>query len=274
MLKTAYQNELHFTSTQQKDNSGPDVRRVQEWLCLNALRYPTAALTTTLDGEFGPATKLAVQNFQAVLKLPKTGVVTPDLFAKLSAPLATGFQARPASKDIRKAVVQLAQTHLKQRSAELQCGDGQNLGPWVRSYCDGLDGSLFKWCAGFVQSILDQAASSAGRQFTGIMPRTLSCDTLALSGQANGRLIGSEAVRKNPERIRPGDVFLLRTLTTGPTPADDWYHTGLITAISGDVVETIEGNTDLKGGSNGTAVFSRVRNFRKTTLDVFTIEGL
>ncbi|ADB39617.1 peptidoglycan-binding domain-containing protein [Spirosoma linguale] len=155
MLKIAYQDELLFTSTQQRGSSGPDVRRIQEWLCLNALRYPTAALTTTLDGEFGPATKLAVQNFQAVLKLPKTGVVTPDLFAKLSAPLATGFQTKPASKDIRRAVVQLAQTHLKQRSAELQCDDGQNLGPWVRSYCDGLDGSLFKWCAGFVQSILD-----------------------------------------------------------------------------------------------------------------------
>jgi hypothetical protein len=40
------------------------------------------------------------------------------------------------------------------------------------------------------------------------------------------------------------------------------------------VIETIEGNTDAQGGSNGTAVFTRLRNFRKTTLDVYSIEGV
>ncbi|AKD58672.1 peptidoglycan-binding domain-containing protein [Spirosoma radiotolerans] len=273
MLKTAFQNELLFTSTIQKGSTGTDVRRVQEWLCLNALRYPNAALSTSLDSEFGPATKRAVQNFQSLLKMPQTGVVSPDLFNKLSTPLATSFQKQPTGA-IRKAVVALAQTHLKQRSAELRTNDAQNLGPWVRSYCDGLDGSLFKWCAGFVQSILDQAASNLGRNFTDIMPRTLSCDVLALSGQKNGRLMPSETVRKNPKQIQPGDLFLLRAHTHGATQPTDWFHTGLITAVSGDTIETIEGNTDTQGGSNGTGVYARVRNIQKTTLDVFSIDGL
>ena len=269
MIKTNFQQELHFTATLQNGSSGTSVRRVQEWLCLNALRFPAATLTTNLDSEFGPATERALKNFQALLKIPKTGVVTPDLFASLSEPLAIAFQTQPTAPDIRKAVIQVAQAHLKQRSAELQTDDAQNIGPWVRSYCDGLDGSAFKWCAGFLQSILDQAASAAGRPFTAIMIKTLSCDELAENGLQTGRLTKSADLRKNPKLIRPGDVFLLRNPVN-----NDWFHTGLITSVSGDVVETIEGNTDSKGGSNGTSVFTRVRNFQKTTLDLFSIEGL
>ncbi|GAB3801325.1 hypothetical protein GCM10028819_28350 [Spirosoma humi] len=274
MLKTAFQQELLFTSTVQKGSTGTDVRRIQEWLCLNALCYPKATLATSLDSEFGPATKRAVQNFQALLKIAQTGVVTPELFSQLSAPLATAFQQKPAGTAIRKAIVQVAQTHLKQHSAELRTKDAQNLGPWVRSYCDGLDGSPFKWCVGFVQSILDQVASNLGRNFTDIMPRTLNCDVLALSGQDNGRLVSSKTLRKNPKLIQTGDLFLLRASTQKAGQPTDWFHTGLITAVSGDVIETIEGNTDTQGGSNGTAVYARVRNIQKTTLDVFSIDGL
>lgn len=274
MLKTAFQTELHFTDTLKKGATGAGVRRAQEWLCLNALQYPTEALNTALDGQFGPATERAIRNFQALRKLPKTGIVTPELFAQLSAPLSTAFQKKPTATDIRNAIIQLAQAHLKQRSAELQTSDAQNLGPWVRSYCDLADGSPFKWCMGFVQTILDQAASEFGRNFTDIMPQTLSCDVLALSGQAHNRLIDNAVLRKNPKRVRPGDVFLLRNAINGSAQTKDWFHTGLITAISGDVIETIEGNTNSKGDSNGTSVLSRVRNFQKTTLDVFLIDGL
>lgn len=274
MLKNAFQHELLFTSTVQQGSTGTDVRRVQEWLCLNALRYPNAALATSLDSEFGPATKRAVQNFQTLLKTTQTGVVTPELFSKLSAPLATSFQQKPTGTAVRKAVVQIAQTHMKQRAAELRTKNAQNLGPWVRSYCDGFDGSPFKWCIGFVQSILDQAASNLGRNFTDIMPNTLSCDVLALSGQDNGRLISSKTLRKNPKLIQTGDLFLLRAHAHETGQPTDWFHAGLITTVSGDIIETIEGNTDTQGGNNGTAVYARVRNIQKTTLDVFSIDGL
>ncbi len=238
---------------------------------LNAHRYPNAVLTTNVDGHFGPATERAVRNFQRILKLPQTGLVTPELFAVLSAPLATAFQAKPTGQNIRKSVLQIAQTHLKQRATELQTDEAQNLGPWVRAYCDEYEGSPFKWCVGFVQTILDQAASGYGRHFTNIMPHTLSCDVVAQSGQQNGRLIENERLRHNPERIQPGDVFLICNRTHD---ACDWFHAGLIASVDGDVVETIEGNTDTKGGSNGTAVFAHVRNFRKTTMDIFSIDGL
>ena len=269
MIKTAYQQELLFNDILKKGSQGIDVRRVQEWLCLNASRYPNVALATALDGSFGLATVRAVKNFQGVHKLPKTGIVTDGLFARLSVPLLTAFQTKSAVNDVRKAVLQLAGAHLKQRSAEIQTSDGQNIGPWVRSYCDGFDGPLFKWCAGFVQTVLDQAASGYGRSFTAIMPHTLSCDTIARNAIETGRLTKSAVLRKTARLIRPGDVFLLRNPDN-----DDWFHTGFITAVTGDVIETLEGNTDLKGGSNGTAVFTRVRNIQKATIDVLSIEGL
>ncbi|MCK8491121.1 peptidoglycan-binding protein [Spirosoma sp. RP8] len=269
MIKTAYQNELLFSGAIKKGDGGNDVKRVQEWLCLNAPNYPRAALTTSIDGQFGPATERAVQNFQAALKVPKTGVVTPELFKRLSAPLSNAFSAKPTAKDSRKAVIQIANAHLRQRSAELQTSDGQNLGPWVRGYCDGYDGSLFKWCAGFVQTVLDQTSSAYGRSFTAIMPHTLSCDTMALHGQGTGRLTRCANLRKKPACMRPGDVFLLRNPET-----DDWFHTGIVTAVLGDAIETLEGNTDVKGGSNGTAVFARVRNIQNATIDILSIDGL
>ncbi|QJW88450.1 peptidoglycan-binding protein [Spirosoma taeanense] len=272
MIKTAFRKEAQLATTLQQGSKGFDVQRVQEWLCLNAQRFPNVALNTTLDKDFGPATERAVRNFERAIKRPQTGRVTPDLFAALSEPLSTAFQTEPAASDVRKAVIRIAQMHLRQRSAELHVNEEQtNLGPWVRSYCDGLEGKPFKWCVGFVQTILDQAASGFGRAFTVIMPHTLSCDQLALSGQQSGRLIDNAKLRKDSRLARPGDVFLLRS---SAGPVNDWFHAGLITSVSGDVLETIEGNTDSKGGSNGTAVFARVRNFQKATLDVFSIEGL
>lgn len=269
MFKNNFETELRFLTTVQKGDKNKSVRRVQEWLCLNAMRFPAAAIHTAVDDDFGAATERAVRNFEEAIGVPKTGIVTPTLFAELAASMNMAFTTQPTESDIRKAVVQTAKLHLKQRAAELQDERGTNLGPWVRAYCDGNDGSAFLWCAGFAQSILDQAASAQERKFTAIMPRTLSCDELARAGATNGRLTRSAQLRNDPSRIKPGDLFLLRKKNV-----EDWFHVGIITSRSGDIIETIEGNTDSDGGSNGTGVFARVRNFRKSIIDHYSTEGL
>lgn len=269
MIKTAYKQELKFTGTCQNGSKGQTVRRIQEWLNLNVPRFPGAALATTVDGDFGSATEKAVKNFQKAAGLTVTGIVTAEVFDELAQPLETAFQSPTASADVRKTVLQVAQSHLKQRAAELQAADAQNLGPWVRSYCDGYEGSPFKWCMGFAQTVLDLAASANGRKYTALMPQSLSCDVVAMAGKQSGRLIENASIRKNPAQVKPGDLFLIRYANT-----PDWFHTGIIVDIDGDVFETIEGNTDVKGSSNGTGVFARVRNFRKATIDAFSIDDL
>lgn len=271
MKKTHFKNELNLAKTCKKGSEGPDVKRIQEWLCLSPLRFPEAVTATAVDGKFGSATERAVRNFEEALGERQTGIVTPELFQRLAEPLGTAFQTPPMANPatIHDLILQYARTHLRQRATELQTPQDQNLGPWVRSYCDGYEGSPFKWCMGFVQSVLDLAASGAGRDYTEVMPPSLSCDVVAMAGRQSGRLINSVSVRNNPKQVQPGDVFLLKYANL-----TDWYHTGIISRVVGDCFETIEGNTDSKGSSNGTAVFTRTRNFRTTTIEVFKIDGL
>ena len=54
----------------------------------------------------------------------------------------------------------------------------------------------------------------------------------------------------------------------------DWTHTGIITAIGNGIFETVEGNTNNGGSSNGNAALKRIRNFMQSKLDVFSIEPL
>lgn len=271
--------QTHISETTAPDNpvrrgdNNLNVRRVQEWLCLNALLRPALGLGVVIDSDFGPATELAVKKFQASAGLAQTGIVSAAVFNRLCLPLKTAFTA-PAvgAATVRQVIVTVAGQHRAQQAVELQLSTNKtNLGPWVRSYCDGLEGKTILWCVGFLQTILDQTASAFGRQFTAIMPRSLSCDEVALAGQASGRLTTNTAVRQNPAVVKPGDVFLLRR-TLGGQP--DWHHAGLITGVHADVFETIEGNTNTNGSDNGVGVFARNRNFRTQVLDVFSVEGL
>jgi beta-lactamase class A len=52
-------------------DSGPEIRELQKWL--NEKLQPSPALD--VDGEFGPATRAALERFQQSQKLPATGVV-------------------------------------------------------------------------------------------------------------------------------------------------------------------------------------------------------
>ena len=74
--------------------------------------------------------------------------------------------------------------------------------------------------------------------------------------------------RTNPALIKPRDVFLIQK------SPNDWYHRGIVTAIQGEVIETIEGNTNADGSHNGNAVMNRIRNFKQAKIDLFSIEPL
>ncbi|WP_019990449.1 peptidoglycan-binding protein [Rudanella lutea] len=269
MIKTAFQNEISLDDALGRGSKGAAVRRLQEWLCLSALRFPAASVVVVIDGDFGPATERAVKNLQRALKTTPTGEVTPAFFEQITHPMRAAFGPVTTGNKLPNQLISTAKQHLLHRASELQTGAGQNLGPWVRAYCDGYDGSPFLWCMGFVQTVLDQVATANGRAFTSIIPQTLSCDVVAMAGSQNGRYIPNADIRKNPKLAKPGDLFLLRFTNT-----PDWFHTGLITEVDDDVFETIEGNTNEQSSNNGTAVFARVRNFRKATIDVYRTEGL
>jgi peptidoglycan hydrolase-like protein with peptidoglycan-binding domain len=271
MQKTLWQNELTITATQKKNganNTKKDVMKVQSWLTLFSITNPLAGTATGVDGDFGSGTERAVINFQKAKGIPQSGIVNEQIFSLMCEPLQKAFTSFVSGAGLRQLIVNTALQHIKQRPFELVIKEQSNSGPWVRAYMDGHEGTDWFWCMGFVQAILDQAASTLNKNFKSLMPLTYSCDVVGMTGREKGLLTRFTAVRNNPSIVKPGDIFLLQK-----TPFD-WIHTGIITAVGADIFETIEGNTNGGGSSNGNAALKRIRNFRQSKLDVFSIEPL
>jgi len=271
MKKDAYKKELVISNTQKRRRTGntkKDVRKIQSWLTLFSKWNPDSATATSIDGDFGPATERAVKNFQRAKGIPESGIVDQALFDILCANLKDAFEKPLNSTSVRDLVIEVAENHLKNLPHELIINGESNSGPWVRSYMDGEDGAEYLWCMGFAQTILDQAASAVGKRFTSLMPATFSCDSVGNAGIKKKLLFRFQDIRKRSSVIKPGDLFLIQK-----SPLD-WTHTGIITDIEGNVIETIEGNTNFQGSRNGVTVRKRIRNFMKSKIDVFSIEPL
>ncbi len=271
MIKNSYQKELSISATQKKDgnaNAKKDVLKIQAWLSLFEMTNPGAGTLTGIDGDFGSATDQAVKNYQKFIKVPQTGTVDQSLFDTLCNPLKKAFEGNVTGNGLRQLVVNVAKNHLNNFPFELVINQQSNSGPWVRSYMDGKEGTDWFWCMGFVQAVIDQAASALNKDFKTLMPLTYSCDTVGTTGINKGILSRYTAVRNDPSIVKPGDIFLLQK-----TP-NDWVHTGIIISVGAETFETIEGNTNEGGSSNGNAVYKRVRSFTASKLDVFSIESL
>jgi peptidoglycan hydrolase-like protein with peptidoglycan-binding domain len=271
MTKSTYQKELLISGSQKRKGASPnkkDILKIQSWLTLNEMANPGVGTLTGIDGDFGPATDQAVRNFQRAIKVAQTGVVDQSLFSKLCAPLQNAFEGSITGSGLRQMVVNVAKNHLQNYPFELIINNQSNSGPWVRSYMDGHEGESWYWCMGFVQSVIDQAASLLGKDFRTLMPLTFSCDTVGTTGLQKGTLFRYTDVRNTRSQVKPGDIFLLQK-----TP-NDWVHTGIIVSIGTETFETIEGNTNEGGSSNGNGVYRRIRNFMTSKLDVFSIQPL
>ena len=270
MQKKSYLNELYISGTQKKggSNSKKDVMKIQSWLTLFDLANPGSGTTAGIDGDFGAATEKAVMNFQKIKKLPVNGIVDSKVFDKLTEPLKTAMEKPLTGSSLRQLIINAAKQHLAYQPYELTIKKESNSGPWVRSYMDGNEGEQWYWCMGFVQTIVDQAATTLGKNFKTLMPLTYSCDTVGTTGLNKGNLTRYSKVRTDPSVVKPGDIFLIQKTSS------DWFHTGLIISVGDGIFETIEGNTNDDGSHNGNRVCLRSRNFMKSKLDVFSVAPL
>lgn len=271
MQKPHYQKELTIAATQKRNgpqNNKKDVMKIQSWLSLFSMTNHGAGTATGIDGGFGSATEQAVINYQRAKGIAQSGIVDQQVFNLLCEPMKNAFEGTLLGTGLRQLVVNTAYNHANQNPFELIINRQANSGPWVRAYMDGNEGEIWLWCMGFVQTIIDQAASMLGKNFKTLMPPTFSCDTVGITGLQKGLLTRFSEVRNNPGNVKPGDIFLVQK-----TP-HDWTHTGIITAIGDSIFETVEGNTNDGGSRNGFAAVKRIRNFRTSKLDVFSIAPL
>lgn len=235
----------------QRGNTGRRPRRVQEWLCYHGCR-------TGIDGEFGPATEACVKDFQKMRRIRSSGVVDDKTWDALVAPLRAALK-HPADIETltpQQAVRAVARQHLEQRPVEI---GGDNMGPWVRLYCEGNDGRMWAWCAGFVSLIVQQAFFylDAPAPIRG----SVSCDTLAAQGKAAELFVPERDVTRGRFEWREFGgccIFLRRRTDT------DWTHTGFALDATGAAKETvfttIEGNTNDEGSREGFEACERTRS--------------
>jgi hypothetical protein len=227
-------------------SSGPRARLAQEWLCLNGFNV-------AVDGEFGPASKLATQSFQKAKGLSQTGTVDKATFEALVKPMVNALQPiTPNVGDtIGRLAVEYAKQHLAQHPREV---GGQNMGPWVRMYMDGNQGAQWPWCAGFASFVLKQAAMRLGKPMP--VKASFSCDLLAANATGAGCFAACSVDLKPPGKLTPGSLFLVRR-TVG-----DWEHVGFVIEVTPDAFHTIEGNTNDDGDREGYEVCRRVRGYK------------
>lgn len=244
-------DELKLDRVMRRGDSGPSVRRVQEWLSLHGLHVK-------IDGEFGPATQAAVTQFQSSQGLSSGGDVSAETFERLVAPMRAALvKIPPAGKSLGELTIAYADQHRAQHPREI---GGQNRGPWVRLYMDGHEGEQWAWCAGFACFCLRQACETLGVQLP-IVP-SFSCDSLAASATERGCFLRETSASRRSD-VRSGALFLNRR-----TPSD-WTHTGLVVAAERETFRTIEGNTNDDGSREGYEVCARTRGY--TNVDFILI---
>ncbi len=209
---------------------------------------------TGADGQFDAATRDAVQLFQARftdaddLPLKVDGQIGPITWAALfggARPEAVTATANPFLAE----VIKVAQSQIGKLEQPL----GSNRGPEVDLYLraagiNPIAGS-FPWCAAFLYWCCEQAALKIGRANPAIKTAGV-LDLWNKAGRPGARRILAAEAADNPGLVQPGQIFMLKTSeTTG--------HTGLIEAVAGGKLTTIEGNTNDTGAREGIGVFRR-----------------
>lgn len=232
-------SELKFTGLFTRASAtSKQARWLQEYLAVNGANI-------AIDGDWGPVTAKTLNAFCIKRKIDSLNEVSAEVHAALVEPIRAAFAPIGVSNGkFGAALIAYAKQHIAQKPIEI---GGQNEGPWVRAYMDGHDGAPWSWCAGFVTTLIKQAAASL--DMSPPIVGSFGCDELAVQGRKINRLYGSQP--------RTGDIFLVRRTAT------DWVHTGIVTRVIGEgAVETIEGNTNPGGSANGYGAMRRQRGTR------------
>lgn len=109
-------------------------------------RLDFAGFKLSIDAAFGPATTQQLKTFQSKNGLQPSGRYTAKEHELLTAPFVNALASPHPGDSLGETIVAVARQHIAQKPVEI---GGQNCGPWVRMYMDGLDGPQFLWCAGF-----------------------------------------------------------------------------------------------------------------------------
>jgi hypothetical protein len=226
---------------------------------LRDLGYPRSASDSRpleVDGQFGADTFGAVELFQArhssLLGQPLNvdGVVGSDTWGALFGRAAVHTSPPEPTKRLLRKVLEIAAGEIGVREDPPASNRGKRVQEYQASA--GVDPGE-PWCAAFVYWCFANAASALG---VANPMKTKGCRTgsvVELWDQANAngvKIVTHDAALADPSRVLPGMVFII-TMNGGHG------HTGLVSKVIGNSLETIEGNTNDDGSREGIGVFRR-----------------
>jgi peptidoglycan hydrolase-like protein with peptidoglycan-binding domain len=233
--------ETQFNGPMRSGDRGVETKRVQEWLTYHGH-------AVVIDGQFGPATRRALGEFQDARKLPVSGETDQQTFDALVEPMVAAMRPIPVEgRPLAALLLAYAQQHWRQHPREI---GGENRGPWVRLYMAGNEGRECPWCAGFATFVLRQACRTLNIEMP--YPYAFGCDYLAGVALSRHSLL---RVRSESESsaVRPGYLFLI------PKSPTTYSHIGIVESVAAGTFTTIEGNTNDSGSPEGYEVCRRTR---------------
>tara|TARA_R110000803_G_C11943307_1_gene316844 strand:- start:101 stop:907 length:807 start_codon:yes stop_codon:yes gene_type:complete len=257
-----YLEELKVpTVTISKGGDSSYSKKIQEWINLHKYHTQGFNLSIGIDGDYGRITESAVEDFQEAKGLEVTGEVDALTWMQLVAPMQKAFSKINCSYEfeLKDVVLAYAKQFVEQHPTEI----GSNTGPWVRAFMKGKEGDWAAWCCGSICTAIDHAANSLEKSMNIWFEWDWSCEKLrkkAIKGE-NTTYMTEKEVKEKYSEIEPGDIFLV--MSRGRAK-----HIGVVEKMKGDIMCTIEGNTNDEGSRDG---YEFVRRKRKTNKGIYSI---
>lgn len=230
-------------------DAGIAVRRMQEWLTLHGWKCAS-------DGDFGPATQRALQEFQLAHNLQSDGLCDIRTYSMLVMPLIRACKVPDiAEKTFGEMVVRVAMQFQKEHPVEV---GGDNRGPWQRHFSRGRESQ--PWCQDFASTCWFDAARLHLLN-TELLPFDLCDDNNVASSYVpwvvtSAKNAGQFMKGVEAGSIPPGSMFFVPGIVSG---RQSHVHVGIVLQDDGVTIKTVEGNTNDDGSPNGYEVAIRFR---------------
>jgi hypothetical protein len=198
------------------------------------------------DGTFGPKTTQAVKLFQSTHSDPHGLPLTIDgKVGAITWAVLFGTAKVPVVEDNANPLLTQVLAVAGSQVGMMEQPPGSNTGPEVDAYLAsvGLAPGLY-WCAAFLYWCFQSAAQDLGK--ANPLIKTGGC--LDHWNRTKGKKILAAAAVDNPGLLLPGQIFII-------SHGGGSGHTGLVERVEGGFIDTIEGNSNPEGSSNGIGVF-------------------
>lgn len=203
----------------------------------------------TIDGDFGNQTFSSVKLFQArstdINGVPlivdgRVGSITWQILFKETVTPSIEI----ASTDLLKEVLIIANSQLGVMEDPPNSNRGAQVAKYLKSVgIDAYSGN-HAWCMAFVYYCFNEASKKIGKQ----NPLIQTAGVLRQWNETKSKKIKRVDASNNPALIKPGFVFI-RNYGSGKG------HTGIVIAVNGGFMDTIEGNSNNNGSREGVGVF-------------------